>query len=287
MLIGKFFLAGAFIFLSAGVAQAKLEIGNQETQFFENKDCAANTSCDLKKFSLLRQDYKLTLSDGTWHLGVRVFAEYETGSMETLEQYGIVQFIRGCKFESSRDDDGTVVKAKNIKKHQFDDVKTLCFPNWVIDSVDKDPLYNSLPGKNRHYYYRWNTVPGSKDKNTEIYYGWMRPTAPGLYLDTLSDILKEHKPDGLYISDRPGTAFYYQSPYWKPSAINSSLEFKTCIYKAADIPIETTEDNVNFAKPIHCFTWKSSFIYNHDLGIFETKDTIDPFCLEENRLENK
>ena len=279
MRIGKFILIAAFILFFVGDAQAKFEIGNQETSVFENKDCAGNDSCTLVKFSLLRQDYKQTLSDGTWHLGTRVFAEYETSSIDALEQYGIVQFIRGCKFQSYRNEDGLIVKTKDIAKHQFSNVKPFCFPVWVIDSLDKDPFYNSELGKNRHYYYRWNTTPGSKNKETELYYGLQKPSTSNLYARV--DI------DGLYVSDRPGTAFYYQSPYWIPSAINTSLEFKTCIYKAADIPTETTEDNVNFAKPIYCFSWKSSFIYNHDLGIFETKDEIDPFCLEAIKPENE
>jgi hypothetical protein len=51
---------------------------------------------------------------------------------------------------------------------------------------------------------------------------------------------------------------------------NVSLEFKTCIYKASDVPAETRRDNTDFAKPINCFGWQNVYVYDFDNGRFQT-----------------
>jgi hypothetical protein len=51
---------------------------------------------------------------------------------------------------------------------------------------------------------------------------------------------------------------------------NAALEFKTCIYKASDVPTKTRRDNIDFAKPISCFEWQNVYVYDFDQGKFQT-----------------
>jgi len=122
-----------------------------------------------------------------------------------------------------------------------------CFPQWVIDSQDTDPAYNSDPEYGRFYLLRWNK-PGSYDNRTQKFYGAQKPKIPVVYM-----------------ADHPSGAFVGGA-----DVKNVALEFNTCIYKASDVPAETRRDNINFAKPITCFEWRNVYVYDFDNGRFET-----------------
>lgn len=262
-------LTALILLLFAQPSEARhIPIWNSEHKIFYNLACEKNDTCDLKTFSFLKEDFSMT-RNSLAHYATRAFAEYETSSIETLTNYGIVKFIRGCKFES-RLVAGVVLKEKTISKMQFGDGVLFHFPQWVIDSIDKDPIYPSLlpvedeeVRKNRHHFYRWNPR-GLHDRKTEKVFGEEEPPYPRLY-----------------IADIPGAAYLWDENF--DLARNVSLELKSCIYKIGDIPLKTAQDDIDFAKPIHCFSWQSSFIYNFDLGKFETTAELDPFCLEEQK----
>lgn len=257
---------------SANAASAKKprngteEIFSKITHSFLNTNCAETNTCDLKEFKLVAKQYRIWV-DGSWSYGASAVISYETNKVDNLENYSVVQFIRGCVFDTRIRNDGTIERGLGYVLPFFSDFDedgkpikfaTFCFPDWVIDSTDKDPVYNSFPALGRFYARRWNSVPGSFDKKTEIFYGVEKPSRPQLYL-----------------SDITSTAFMGET-FIK----NTSLQFKTCIYKTKDVPLETTEDNINFATPIKCFEWQNIYIYNYDKKDFEMKFEIDPFCLK-------
>ena len=233
---------------------------------FENSDCKKNNTCDLKWFSLLREDFAI-VRNSLLHYATRSFLEYETASVESLTNYGVVKFIRGCIFDSYVEN-GQTLKVRRTGKVQFGSgFRFFHFPNWVIDSYDKDPMYPSFTAeeeedvkKNRHYFYRWNPR-GLHDSKYQKFFGEERPPWPRLY-----------------VADISAPAFLWDDTF--KEAQNVSLEFRACIYKIGDIPLRTTQENIDFAKPIHCFQWNSSFIYNHALERFETRKELDPLCLE-------
>lgn len=99
-------------------------------------------------------------------------------------------------------------------------------------------------------------MPGSFSQNTEKLYGEQKPKLPQLY-----------------IVDHPGSAFYINN-----RAKNISLQFRTCIYRTKDVPKNVSYNNAKFAKPIHCFEWRSSFVYNHYTEQFESPSYIVPAC---------
>ena len=173
--------------------------------------------------------------------------EYETDSVDALEKYALVQFIKGCVFDSSKNGEGKINRNVSYTVPSFGENIPYCFPEWVIDSQDTDPAYNSDPEYGRFYLLRWNK-PGSYEYPNHKYYGAERPKIPVVYL-----------------ADYPIGAFVTGT-----GVRNAALEFNTCIYKASDVPAETRRDDINFAKPITCFEWQSVYVYDFDKGRFQT-----------------
>lgn len=227
---------------------------NRTTSVFENKNCKANATCDLKKIRYVTEDYRIGMSNG-YHYGTRLFARYETNSPSTLEDYVFVQFLKGCTYET-RVRNGVVVSSYNGVWRHFGDIRGAKETRWIIDSIDTDPAYFSMPDKARHYAYRWNAVPGSFAERTRRFYGLEKPKLPQLY-----------------VVDRPSTVFYTDGV-----ARNISLKFKMCLYKTHDVPLRVASHELDFAKPVSCFSWDSSFVYNHDAGKYEQHDEIVPAC---------
>ncbi len=222
---------------------------SEAKQVFLNPDCRSTDSCDLKRFMLTTWAYEVWFSDDPNYptYGNGVTMEYETDSVAALEKYAIVQFTKGCVFYSSKNNDGKIHTDLGDTAPSFGENIPFCFPYWVIDSQDTDPAYNSDPEYGRFYLLRWNK-PGSYDHRTEKFYGAEKPKNPVVYM-----------------VDYPAGAFLSGI-----GAKNVALEFKTCIYKARDVPAETRRDNIYFAKPITCFEWQNVYVYDFDAGRFQT-----------------
>jgi hypothetical protein len=230
---------------------------------FEEAKTQSATIGDVK-FSVTSQVYKVTFSPGDYSWGTRMFAKYETASLDQLEDYAIVQFTRGCQFNKSMVD-GKIVYYDNILRYLFNGLVKYKFADWVIDSEDDYPMYGDTPedfdyegGKvTRHGFYTWNRHDNF-DQDGEVFYYKEQPKTPYLYTD-----------------GHPGTAFYQNR-----MAKNVSLEFKTCLYKTKDIPLRGSAKDLNFAKPIQCFNWSSSFIYDFSTKEFSRPIGLDPHCTE-------
>ena len=223
---------------------------SETKQIFLNPQCAANDTCDLKRFTLTTSVDEIWFSDDPNYPTYRngVIMEYETESVNALEKYAIVQFIKGCVFYSSRNRDGSLTRSMGLLVPSFGEDVPLCFPKWVIDSQDTDPVYNSDPDYGRFYLLRWNK-PGSYDHQQQKYYGAEKPKRPVVYM-----------------TDYPAGAFVTES-----GVKNASLKFKTCIYKAKDVPRETRRDDTEFATPLTCFEWQNIYVYDFAKGQFHTR----------------
>lgn len=219
-------------------------------QEFMNEDCQTTESCDLKRFALIRSAYEVWFSDDPDHptYGSGAIMEYETSSVSALEKYTVVQFKKGCVFYSSKNRDGKILRIVNDTVPSFGSDTPFCFPHWVIDSQDTDPAYNSDPEYGRFYLLRWN-VPGSYEQKTQKFYGAEKPKKPVLYT-----------------TDYPAGAFVTDT-----GVRNVALEFNTCIFKADKVPTVTRRDDVHFAKAIHCFEWRSVYVYDFATGKFRTR----------------
>jgi hypothetical protein len=224
-------------------------------QVFLNPDCRSTDTCDLKRFTLTTSVYEVWFSDDPNYPthGNGVIMEYETDSVDALEKYAIVQFTRGCVFDSSRNGEGTINRNLSYTVPSFGEDIPFCFPEWVIDSQDTDPVYNSDPEYGRFYLLRWNK-PGSYEYANHKYYGAEKPTIPIVYM-----------------ADYPAGAFITGT-----GVKNAALEFNTCIYKANEVPAQTRREDINFAKPITCFEWQNLYVYDFDRGRFEADWTNVP-----------
>lgn len=246
------FLVGGMLLLSRPASA--LTTWAKKVQIFHNTDCETNNTCDLVKFELDTEDYAIIMGPFL-HYGTHMRAAYETRTIDALTHYGVVQFIRGCRFRTELVGNG--VQRSKLAQWQFNDTVFSHFPHWVIDSVDEDPLFPSMEGENRHALYHWGPFSHDMPRDSLKQFGDEMPSVPSLF-----------------VLDHPGLASYEEV-----FTYNVSLEFQTCIYKITDIPRKTTAEDTNFATPVHCFSWQSSFVFNFDLDRFETKQTLDPFCL--------
>ena len=255
----KKFLCFSFILLISFLAgnsygdftgKGHVHTHSKEKQVFLNPDCRSTATCDLKRFTLTTSVYEVWFSDDPNYptYGNGVIMEYETDSVDALEKYAIVQFVKGCVFNSSRNGEGKITRNLGYVVPSFGESIPLCFPQWVIDSQDTDPAYNSDPEYGRFYLLRWNKR-GSYDQRTQKYYGAEKPKFPVVYM-----------------TDYPAGAFITGT-----GVKNAALEFNTCIYKASDVPTETRRDDIGFAKPITCFEWQNAYVYDFDKGKFQTR----------------
>jgi hypothetical protein len=254
----KTFFCLSFILLSSFPAKTArgdfTGIGHVHTlsetkQIFWNPDCRSTRTCDLKKFALITLVYEVWFRDDPIYptYGTGVIMEYETASVEALEKYAIVQFIKGCVLHSSKNGDGKVTQTLSYVVPSFGENIPLCFPRWVIDSQDSDPAYNSDPEYGRFHLLRWNKRD-SYDLRTQKYYGEEKPKIPVVYM-----------------TDYPAGAFVTGT-----GVKDVALKFNTCIYKASDVPAETRRDNIHFAKPLSCFAWQNVYVYDFAKGKFQT-----------------
>lgn len=248
--------------LCAGTALAgSVTHSPTRTKTFVNSNCEADQTCDLLSFSLHQYEYKVDFAGGTEQsYGTTVNFEYTTKSPGSLEDFALVNFIRGCQFDSTSRN-GRVARAYAVKVESFGRMVPYRFPDWSIDSFDANPMYNNWPeeevaaGASLHGSYRWNKVPGSFDEKTEVYFVQERP-----------------RTGRLYVSDRPGTAFVFDGG---ASAKNISVQFRVCIYRTRDIPRSTSPDNLAFASPIACHEWASSYVWDFEKGEMTRPKELD------------
>ena len=233
-------------------AHGATRIIRHEEARFENRNCEENDSCSLKNVRYVVEDYEVDVGVEV-NYGTRFFAWYETDVIESLEDYVFVQFILGCVYKTSFVG-GRVASELSLANLHFEEFRLAQYPQWAIDSIDTDPAYHSAQGHPRHFQYRWDPV--LSHTRTEKIWGLQKPNSPTLY-----------------VRDYPSTAFFQDG-----HAQNVSLRFNMCLYKAGDVPEKWTPDKLDFAVPISCFSWDSSFIYNHARGVFERHGDIAEVC---------
>jgi hypothetical protein len=232
---------------------------SETKQLFLNPDCRLSGTCDLKRFTLTKSVYEVWFSDNPHHptYGNGVIMEYETDSVDALDKYAIVQFKKGCVFYSSKNGRGDIARHVSDNVPSFGENIPFCFPQWVIDSHDTDPVYNSDPEHGRFYLLRWNE-PGSYDDRTEKYFGAEKPDIPVVYM-----------------ADYPAGAFVTET-----GVRNVALEFATCIFKARDVPAEARREDIYFARAINCFEWRNVYVYDFDKRRFHTDMAHVPMAEE-------
>jgi hypothetical protein len=75
-------------------------------------------SSELKSFKLTHNNYKAIFAPNDYSYGTKMIAEYTTGSVSSLEDFAVVQYIKGCIFESALKN-GDVEKWSQKVTHSF------------------------------------------------------------------------------------------------------------------------------------------------------------------------
>lgn len=267
------YVGAAFVLLWVTVCAAAPAQGVMATKFTREEvyvqsaeECAKFDSCDLKqiifrtKDGTLKRDNSADL-DMYW---TKMYASYVTSTIAEIEKYAFVQFIRGCVFSSARLPDGKLDTYFGVVRPHMDVPEGLMLfqhLDWVVDSNDEDPVYSSdaSSSDDRHFLYQWTVPHGAWDPDLVQgnLYGEKKPTFPQLY-----------------VTDLPASAVLFPDG----RAQNSSLEFRMCLYKTADIPKKAAGSNVDFAQPIKCFEWEQSYVYDHEAKSWTRPRGVVPEC---------
>ena len=247
---------------------------------FINKDCAKTNSCDLKSFKLevyktssVQAELDPTADDITY--GDMMVASYETRDLGSLEKYGIVQFIKGCSL-THWNINGKAETVINTQRGFFDFNVPFIHPNWVLDSLDTDPVYASVQYDPSLY----SSIPKSQWKRLAAYrINKPNPFANETSADQAVFQYKSPTEPRLYISDYP-TFSYGAKDRRSKNYSNSSMKMRTCVFKLADVPQVAKPDWNDAGKAIACFEWANNHRYDSVRDRFVDAKDVDPLCTD-------
>lgn len=223
----------------------------------------------LKRWELVKYEKRVTLPGDTLALAsymTDVRMVLETAGVADITSYGVVQYIRGCQFHS-RYEGGAVTKTLDISRDHFGERSTYQHKGWEIDSDSADPLYTSYED-DRFALWRWNPDPASLEAEDSNFMHFRAPPHPKVFATDMPGALSLLPPSP-------------HVPYRE--AVNSTVEFRTCLFKLADLP-ETTDKrgrNIDFGKAIRCFEWSSKYVYDFASRLMTSPQGIDPVCAME------
>jgi hypothetical protein len=197
----------------------------------------------------------------------------KTQNTAQIEDYAIVQFIRGCLFESSWNGKAVAKSGGGLVYDLFGKTVPFKLRRWVIDSDNIDPVFSSYAGFGRFALWRWNADPTSYETGTATYYAKRHPPHPVVFGSDFPSPAAVNE----NIVSAPATGHL---PPVK-SATNASFEFNTCLFRSRDVPLQSTPEGAGLRRSaaIHCFAWEHKFVYNYQQNKFVQGGRIDPYCL--------
>jgi hypothetical protein len=188
---------------------------------------------------------------------------YSVTAPSLLEDYAVVQWIRGCMFHSNRTQSGTE-KTLTIYRRHFDEDKIFQHRDWEIDSDTHDPIYSSYAEHGRFALLRWNKDPLSLNPQTATYYEAQKPPHGSVFVTDMPG------PSGLGSGDGKSNG----------SAVNSSLDFRTCLFRSADLPLVTTPEGAGIAteNALWCADWSQHLVWDFKAGKMSQPSQLDSVC---------
>lgn len=238
-------------------------------KIFNNKECIQTDSCDLKKLYL-----KITRSLDSKNQNGRTYMEgyYETQKIDQVEKYAIVQFIKGGVYNEYKLGNEPIEMIQNTDRDFFGKrhVKFI-HPELVIDSVDTDPVYASLVEENsRHggYKIKDNENLSVIFDNSSNYSYYLYEPVLKLPRMHFSDMPTGGDFSEIRISAGPNAGKVTRS------SASSSMEFKTCVFKTEDIPINAGPSEMNPDDAVGCVEWSNHFIFDWEKKKFMNSDKV-------------
>ena len=231
------------------------------------KDCTlTNVFFHHQPFSLKDPSEKYPLVGSIFHAGM------EAKTWQDLQEYGFVQYIRGCTFESRVGSSGKIRRRIGEVIRHFGKRQTFVFPNWTFDATSTDPLYygpskedSELAG-GRLALYEWHPVRGRYESNRVQYHNVLKR----------SEAQRRRMTPRLVVKDTPSPATYRPS---SKAFNNVALEFKMCVYRLKDIPLVVDHETV-LHEAIVCHEWESQFEFDFDRDryVYSAKKGQHEFC---------
>lgn len=250
---------------------------------------APGAACSLKSYTLL--DYEIRTNDGEYDRSrlTEMAAVVETTSPECVRDYAVVQFIRGCVYHTrySPETGSEIEKVFDVARRLRGPRVVFSHPKFEVDQTETDPLYVSYP-KEEEDRLALLYVPKSLLR--------LRPDERSMLVDLKTfdnpssrTFLKDLEgPTSLtFVTDLPeGGVVSIDEEKTRVSASNSSLDFRTCLYRVKDVPTtgDPSGEDVPQDKggPIQCFSWMSRYTYDGATKDFTTDRFagVDPFCAQ-------
>lgn len=240
-------------------------------------------ACGLKRFSLA--SYETRAADGPLEKSrISVMgAVVETTAPGCAKDYGVVQFIRGCVYHVRYD-----AKTGAELERVFDVARRLrgprvvfSHPSFEVDRNDEDPLYASDPSE--------------PDRMALVY----APKTPLRLRQDRASLLadmkafddparrifygEQEKPGPLhFVTDVPeGGVSSLSGDGTRLTVVNASLDFRTCVYRVADVPAAGEPPAEGAANgPLACFAWQSRYNWDPSVNDYATDrfNGVDPHC---------
>lgn len=292
---GSILAVGTYSFVSH--AEETDSYTNQTLQIKTFDSIVSKRGCILKDFGLYRSQFNSsdTESDNLFKSSWSA-TTYSVDKTECIGDFAVVQFIKGCVFDSYFDKTSqTIIKTQPLLRTSRGENISFLHKDWEIDSTDRDAMYGgdedwSLENhETRHALYMvpkksllFKNDPKSIAKDHQILsrgenrYYLYSPEAQAL------------KPTRVFVKDIPSGGSRYVSQFDNPQATtikaqNSSLQFKVCVYFSEDVPSDGSDPkdfNTSLSDhgPIHCFDWNSTFIYDFKTKSFDETNQIHNAC---------
>ena len=226
---------------------------------------ATNAHLSSLKKAELRVFKEITYIGKEPHFGTDIRMILETKSVENIEDFSFVQFIKGCMFSSAVDSNGeTIITYDSMRMNYMgNQPKLFIHKDWEVDNDSTDPVYTRNPGKGRFDLYRHSSDPNAYNLKAATWYAHSKPKKPFVYA-----------------TDNPSYAYTSDDYKGGINAKNASLEFKTCLFKTADLPSTTDSSgsNIDKNKAIKCFHWDHKYIYNHELKKYMMPKSLHKAC---------
>jgi hypothetical protein len=228
-------------------------------------DCQRLGICDLKGVTLIERKIKVLFADeradfASYMTDMRYVVEFNKAA--SIPNYGVVQFMKGCMYESELMPDGKVRRDFTYVHKNFGAYKLIKHDDWIIDSEHADPLSTSFEKYGRFDLYKWNSDPENLDADNANWYFNAKP------------------PHGtVFKADLIANTGLIEGPT-NPNARNSSLELETCVFKISDLPQKSDETGVGVdkSKALWCASWDHKFHYDFATSKVIQDKAIDSFC---------
>lgn len=248
-----------------GPVLPQAELVNEECIVIQHGNCEKTDTCDLVEIGFWVKEFKRmvkkTYATET-EKGSMFYAWYQTKTLATLEKYVFVQYVRGCAYNVMYWEDEARAYFWQKEHHGVRNA-AFCYPNWEIDMYGNDPVYTSglEEGFSRHHYAQWTKRPREFPTKYAKEYGAEKPTYPVLGM-----------------VDLPDTANVRTWPNGRKLALNTALQFRTCLYRADDVPLTIESKGVITAEPLKCFNWQSMHVYDPVTDKMTSPDTLPEIC---------